>query len=94
MFDYNIWGFYSFGYHLQNIFWFIAASIAFYQILNLFRIKPVIAFLLTLIFAVHPQRIESVVWLSERKDVVCTAFYFWCIFFYIKNTKKNLNLTS
>ena len=26
------------------------------------------------VFAVHPLHVESVAWLSERKDVLCTLF--------------------
>ncbi len=94
MFDYAIWGFNSFGYHLQNIFWHIVVVITVYKCFRLFDIKSWIAFFICLIFAVHPQRVESVVWISERKDVLCAAFYFLSIYFYIKKTmscssKKN-----
>jgi tetratricopeptide (TPR) repeat protein len=94
MFDYSLWGLNSFGYHLQNIIWHIVATIAIYKCFRLFNIKSWIAFFLCLIFAVHPQRIESVVWLSERKDVLCAAFYFLCIYFYIKNYEKRFSITA
>jgi protein O-mannosyl-transferase len=85
MFDYNVWGLNSCGYHLQNIFWHIIASIIVYKCFRLFEIKSWIAFFLCLIFAVHPQRVESVVWLSERKDVLCAAFYFLSIYYFLKS---------
>ncbi len=34
------------------------------------------------IFAVHPLRVESVAWVSERKDVLCALFFFLAIWFY------------
>ena len=85
IFDYSIWGLNSFGYHLQNIFWHIVTVLAVYNCFRLFKIKCWIALFLCIIFAVHPQRVESVVWLSERKDVLCAAFYFLSLYFYIKN---------
>ena len=94
MFDYNIWGLNSFGYHLQNIFWHVVATLAIYNCFRLFNIKSWIAFFLCLIFAVHPQRVESVVWLSERKDVLCAAFYFLSIYFYIKNYDKKFSFIA
>jgi len=94
MFDYSVRGLSSFGYHLQNIFWHIVAVIAIYKCFRLFGIKPWITFFLCLIFAVHPQRVESVVWLSERKDVLCTAFYFLSIYFYIKNFDKKFSIAA
>ena len=94
MFDYSIWELNSFGYHLQNIFWHIIATIAIYNCFRLFKIKPWIAFFICLIFAIHPQRVESVVWISERKDVLCAAFYFLSIFFYIRNKNKRFSITA
>ena len=94
MFDYSIWGLNSFGYHLQNIFWHIVVTIVIYHCFRLFKIKSWIAFFLCLIFAVHPQRIESVVWLSERKDVLCAAFYFLSIYFYLKKYTKPNNINT
>ena len=94
MFDYNLWGFDSFGYHLQNIFWHIVAVITIYKCFRLFEIKSWIAFFICLIFAIHPQRVESVVWLSERKDVLCAAFYFLCIYSYIKHYDKKFSITA
>ena len=94
MFDYAIWGLNSFGYHLQNIFWHIVAVIAIYKCFRLFKIKTWIAFFLCLIFAVHPQRVESVVWISERKDVLCAAFYFLSIYFYIKKSTNKFDSSN
>ena len=33
-----------------------------------------IASIATLLFAIHPQRVESVVWIAELKDVLCLFF--------------------
>lgn len=35
------------------------------------------------LFAVHPLRVESVVWITERKDVLCTAWSLLSILFYV-----------
>ena len=94
MLDHTLWGLNSFGYHLQNIFWHIVATLAIYNCFRLFNIKSWIAFFICLIFAVHPQRVESVVWLSERKDVLCAAFYFLSIYFYIKNYDKKFSFAA
>ncbi len=36
------------------------------------------------LFAVHPLRVESVAWVSERKDVLCALFFFLAIWFYAR----------
>lgn len=75
MVDYRLWGTNPFGYHLQSLLWHVVASTALYSVFLRLRISPMIAAIAVLVFAVHPQRVESVVWISERKDVMCTAFY-------------------
>ncbi|MFN0149721.1 MAG: tetratricopeptide repeat protein [bacterium] len=37
-----------------------------------------------LLFAVHPLRAESVVWISERKDLLCAFFFFLAIIAYAR----------
>jgi len=40
------------------------------------------------LFAFHPLRVESVAWVSERKDVLSTLFAFLCILSYIAYAKR------
>ena len=50
-----------------------------------------VAFLTSVLFAVHPMRVESVAWIVERKDVLFTLFYLGALISYsygIKNAKK------
>jgi len=89
MFDYNLWGLDTLGYHLQNTFWFIVTIIAIYACLIKFKLKPWHAFVLTLIYTVHPQRVESVVWITERKDVLYGAFFFIALFFFLDRFEKD-----
>lgn len=32
-----------------------------------------------LLWAIHPQRVESVAWVTERRDVMCGLFYLLCV---------------
>lgn len=89
MFDHLIWGINPMGYHLQNIFWHIIATIALYKCFGCFKIPPFLSLTLSLIFSCHPQRVESVVWISQRKDVMCAALYFWSVLFYMKSRAEN-----
>lgn len=38
-----------------------------------------------LLFAVHPLRVESVAWVTERRDVLSGLFYFWSILAYLRS---------
>jgi tetratricopeptide (TPR) repeat protein len=44
----------------------------------------VAAFLTALLFAVHPQHVESVAWIAERKDLLCQLFLLLSTLAYVK----------
>jgi Flp pilus assembly protein TadD len=37
-----------------------------------------------LLFGIHPMRVESVAWITERKDLLCTLFYLAALLAYIR----------
>jgi tetratricopeptide (TPR) repeat protein len=39
-------------------------------------------------FALHPQHVESVAWLAERKDVLCGLFYLACLLAYLAYVER------
>ena len=41
------------------------------------------------LFAIHPQHIESVIWISGRKDVLSSLFYLSGVYCYIKQRSSN-----
>jgi tetratricopeptide (TPR) repeat protein len=84
MVDQALWGLNAFGYRLQNLLWHAVATVAFYAFLRSLRLRALPAFLAVLLWAVHPQRVESVVWVSERKDVLCAAFYLLALLAYVR----------
>lgn len=81
--DYAVGGVDVFVYHLQSLFWHIVSACGLLALLRLLEVHPRIALMTALIWTVHPQRVESVVWISERKDVVCAAWYLWGLVLYI-----------
>ena len=90
MVDYLFWNTNGFGYHLQSIIWHIIAVIGFFRCLCYFHINPWVRLGIAIVFAIHPQRVESVVWISERKDVLCGAFYFWGLNAYMRYREHTL----
>jgi hypothetical protein len=40
------------------------------------------------VFALHPLHVESVAWISERKDVLSTFFGLVALFFYIRYVER------
>jgi tetratricopeptide (TPR) repeat protein len=73
--DRSIWGLNPQGYHLTNLLLHLLNSIlATALVWKLFKQKHA-ALLTGMAFALHPLHIESVAWITERKDVLYTAFY-------------------
>jgi tetratricopeptide (TPR) repeat protein len=40
------------------------------------------------IFALHPLHVESVAWVSERKDVLSALFWFWALYAYVRYVEQ------
>ncbi len=47
------------------------------------RVKLLAALIASILFAIHPMRVESVAWITERKDVLFAAFYLSALISYI-----------
>lgn len=71
-------------YHLNNI---VLHSIVCFTILiflNLLIPNRIVVLIVVLFFAIHPLRVESVVWVSERKDLLYSLFYVLGMIWYVK----------
>lgn len=83
MVDHLIGGLNPLGYRLQSLFWHLLMVFMIFRCFRAFGIRMGLAWMGAAIWAVHPQRLESVVWISERKDVLCGALYFWSLYCYL-----------
>ena len=78
--DYQIWGRDPLGYHLTNLILHVANTLLVLvlvrRLLEGRHSQPVwVALLTAALFGVHPLRVESVAWITERKDVLFACFY-------------------
>jgi tetratricopeptide (TPR) repeat protein len=72
--DHALWGFQPIGYHLQNVLWHSANTVLIYFFLCFLGLPQPVFFLTALLFAVHPLSVESVAWISGRKELLCFFF--------------------
>src|SRR5947209_1468957 len=93
--DYLLWGMNPVGYHLTSLLLHAANAVVFFflvrRILTLAlpgpaergHAVPVAAGFAALVFAIHPLRVESVAWVTERRDVLSGLFYLVTILMYL-----------
>ncbi|MGH7770595.1 MAG: tetratricopeptide repeat protein [Candidatus Binatia bacterium] len=105
--DYLLGGLEPFGYHLTSLLLHAANAAIFYFVtLHLLAVSqggPVssgdvrlrfAAGFGALLFAVHPLRVESVAWATERRDVLSGLFFLLTIFFYFKAAAISMETTA
>jgi len=88
--DYTFWSVNPAGYHLGNLLLHAATAFLFYLLLLKTSAHPRVdwALFAALIFALHPLRVESVAWITARKDVLSAFFYLLAILFYLRRSES------
>jgi len=99
--DYLVWGLKPVGYHLSNLLLHAANAAVFYlvarRILGSALPGPrergnvglaLSAAFAALLFAIHPLRVESVAWATERRDVLSGLFYLLTLLAYLRAAEQ------
>jgi len=76
MLDRQFYGFDAGGYHWTNLLYHIANTLLLFTILHRMTKRMGPSALVAALFAIHPLHVESVAWVSERKDLLCAFFWF------------------
>src|SRR6202453_5018758 len=75
MLDCQLFGLNAWGHHLTSLLLHAAASIALFLVWRSMTGELWPSALVAAVFAVHPQHVESVAWVSERRDVLSGLFF-------------------
>lgn len=80
--DYRIWGLNPFGYHLTNVVLHVLCAWCVWGALRKLGVPG--ATPAAFIFALHPMNVESVAWITERKNVLSTLFFLLSLLVYFR----------
>ncbi len=75
MLDIQLYGLKPMGHHLTNLLFHAANSVLMFLLLRRMTGAIWASAFVAALFALHPMRVESVAWVSERKDVLSTFFW-------------------
>ena len=75
MLDYQIFGLNPSGYHLMNLLFHVLNTLLLFLILRRMTKTLWPSAFVAALFAIHPLHVESVAWITERKDVLSTFFW-------------------
>ncbi len=84
MLDYQLYGLNPGGHHITNLFFHIANSLLLFFVFRKMTGHFWQSAFLALLFALHPLHVESVAWISERKDVLSAFFWILTMWSYIR----------
>ena len=71
--EHKIWGFDPIGYHVDNVVIHYMNAFILWRILVFMEIRG--SWLGAAVFAIHPIQVETVAWITERKNLLSVYFY-------------------
>jgi protein O-mannosyl-transferase len=85
--EYKFFGLNPLHYHIDNLMLHLLNVILVFFFIRLLTKKLDISIIVALFFGIHPMHVESVAWISERKDVLYAFFFLSGLITYIRSQK-------
>jgi len=88
MLDVSIYGLRPWGHHLTNIMIHVLNTLLLFLFMKKSLLEDAKSFIVSALFAAHPLNVESVAWVSERKNLLAALFFFLAVNLYFSYTDK------
>jgi tetratricopeptide (TPR) repeat protein len=86
--DCQLFGLRSGMHHLTNVVWHVVATLLLFAFLHRATGARWRSALVAFLFALDPLHVESVAWVTERKDVLSGFFWFLALWAYVRYTER------
>ena len=84
MLDHQLYGLKPWGYHLTNVLLHAVNTVLVFLVLRRMTGAMWRSLMVAVLFGLHPLRVESVAWISERKDVLSGLFWMLTLWAYTR----------
>ena len=88
MADYQFYGLHAGGYHVTNLILHILSTLLLFWLFHRMTGEIWKSAFVAAFFALHPLHVESVAWVSERKDVLSAFFWMLTLYLYVYYVEK------
>lgn len=86
--DRQLFGTWAGGFHLTNVLLHAVNTSLLFLVLQRLTAAPWRSAFVAALFGLHPLHVESVAWISERKDVLCGLFWFLAMWGYVRYVEQ------
>jgi len=84
LFDYQLFKLNSFAYHLNNLVLHLLNCWLVFWLFSMLTGNIPVSLLTAILFGIHPLQVESVAWISERKNVLYAFFFLGALIVYLR----------
>jgi tetratricopeptide (TPR) repeat protein len=81
-------------FHINNVLLHLMCVALVFWLMRLLKLRLEAAFLVALLFGIHTMRVESVTWVTERKDVLFGVFYLASMVLYVLSQERPQKRTT
>jgi len=88
MLDVQLFGIHAAPMKIENVVLHLLATLLLYTLIGKTTRHWTAAAITAGLFCIHPTRVESVAWVSERKDVLSAVFFMLCLHAYVWHARR------